>query len=176
MRYADRAQGGQGPCFMRSWRYRSRRSARRSRQDAAGGSSVDTDTAAPVDCGNFLAALTERLFRYPASSHRQAFLFTLSSNATGFDQDTQLALLQSAPSTIICWRSAFRLRLLHAYRRMHTPSSCHPHACCACPSAAHVCARKTPLIRASCADAVAALPHALSDCACLPAVPDKPRP
>ena len=36
-----------GSCFriMRSWRYRSRRSARRTGQGAAGGSSVDPDTA-----------------------------------------------------------------------------------------------------------------------------------
>ena len=62
-----------------------------------------------------------------------------------------------------------------------------PHTCCAHPSAAPGCARKTaprhacrrtPLIRVNCADAaaVAALPHTCSDCACLPVVPDKLRP
>ena len=64
----------------------------------------------------------------------------------------------------------------------------HPHACCACPSAApQVCRlcpkgrspprlRRTTLLRVICADdaAVAALPQACSDC-CLPVVPDKPR-
>ena len=40
-----------------SW-LRSRRSARRSGRGAAGGPSVDPDTAAPVDCGTFLAALS----------------------------------------------------------------------------------------------------------------------
>ena len=41
----------------------------------------------------------------------------------------------------------------------------------------HAC-RKSPLIRVDCADAVVvvALPHACSDCACLPVVPDKLRP
>ena len=68
---------------MLSWRYqtdcnRSRRSAKGSGRGAAGGSSVHPDTAAPVDCGTFLAALTERLFRSLTSSHQQDFLFSLS--------------------------------------------------------------------------------------------------
>ena len=44
------------------------------RSSAAGGSSVDPDTTAQVDCGTFLAALAERLFRLPALSHEQHFL------------------------------------------------------------------------------------------------------
>ena len=85
MQYADWATGGRAPCFriMLSWRYRtdcnrSRRSVRGSGRGAAGGSSVHPDTAAPVDCGTFLAALTERLFRSLTSSHQQDFLFSLS--------------------------------------------------------------------------------------------------
>ena len=102
---------------------------------------------------------------------------------------TQLALMQSAPSTIIFSRSACCLRLLHAYRQIQSPeaaireahrfprpgSSAAPAqavepACCAYLSAGPGCARKsaprhacrrTPLIRVKCADAaaVAALPH-----------------
>ena len=58
-------------------------------------------------------------------------------------------------------------------------SACHPHACArkAAPRrAARACSR-TPLFRVNSADAaaVAALPPACSDCACLSVVPDKPR-
>ena len=60
--------------------------------------------------------------------------------------------------------------------------ACHPHACCAGPSAArkaaprHAC-RRTTLLRVICANAAAAAapPHAGSECTCLPVVPDKPR-
>ena len=48
---------------------------------------VDPDAVSAVDCGTFLAALTERLLGRPASSHQQDFLFSISRNATGFDQD-----------------------------------------------------------------------------------------
>ena len=58
-------------------------------------------------------------------------------------------------------------------------SACHPHACArkAAPRrAARACSR-TPLFRVNSADAaaVAALPPACSDCACLSVVPDKQR-
>ena len=81
----------------RSWRDRSRRSARRPGRGSAGGSSVDP---------------------YTVSS---AGLPLLPLQATRLDQDD--ALLQSAPSTIICSRSACCLRLLHAYRRKHPPDA-----------------------------------------------------
>ena len=82
---------------------------------------------------------------------------------------TQLALLQSAPSTVICSRSAYCLMLLHVYRRMHPPDTAiravslcprlelglklhstssgvrayHPHACCVCQRhKSDGCARK----------------------------------
>ena len=146
------------PQITRSWRDRSRRSARRPGRGAAGGSSVDPDTVS------------------------SAGLPLLPLQATQLDQDG--ALLQSARSTIICSRSAYCLRLLHAYRRMHPPdaatsatrlsprleaaqhllkrSSRHPHACCACPSAArkaaprHAC-RRTTLLRVICANAASRL-------------------
>ena len=54
-----------------------------------------------------------------ASSHQQVSLCSLCRNATGFE----LALLQSAPSTLIRSRSAYRLRLLHAFRRTHPPAA-----------------------------------------------------
>ena len=46
--------GGRAPCFRitRSWRHRSRRSAMLSRRGAAGGLSVDPDTAAQVHCAS----------------------------------------------------------------------------------------------------------------------------
>ena len=65
---------------------------------------------------------------------------------------------------------------------------CHPHACYACPqlrcksagcvrTAAPATPGERPLSSVNCADAAAAAvrPHACSDCACLPVVPDKPR-
>ena len=48
---------------------------------------IPASTAAPVDCGTFLAALSECLFRRPALSHKQDFLFSLFRNATRFDQN-----------------------------------------------------------------------------------------
>ena len=118
---------------------------------------------------------------------------------------TRLALLLSAPSTVICSRRACCLRLLLA----NAPSRCSAAIraarlsprlqaalllpACACPSAGlqvcllrpccarkaaprHAC-RRTPLLRVSCADAaaVAAPSHACLDCVYLPVVPDKPR-
>ena len=80
---------GAAPYFRitRSWHERSWRSARRPGQGAAGGSSVDPNTAAPVDCGTFLAT---RMDNQPAAlSHQQAFLFSLSRNAARFNQDDQ---------------------------------------------------------------------------------------
>ena len=62
------------------------------RAGAARDSSVDPDTAAPVDCSTFLAALTKLLFHSPALSHQKAFLFSLSRNATCFDQDNTTGL------------------------------------------------------------------------------------
>ena len=196
---------------MLSWRYRSRRSARRSRRGVAGGSSVHPDTAAPVDCGTFLAALTERLLGSPASSHQQDFLFSISRNATRFDQDDAAGLdaerafdyhlleKRMLLEAAVCAQTNALSRSSHPRSPSIPPAwkprgicssgrACHPHTCFAHPSAAPGCARKTtprhcccrtPLIRVNCADAaaVATLPHAYSDCACLPVVPpDKPRP
>ena len=58
----DGARGVLAPCFRitRSLRILSRRGARRCVPGAAGGSSVNPNTGAPVDCSTLLAALTER--------------------------------------------------------------------------------------------------------------------
>ena len=131
-----------------SWRHMSRCSARRRGRGTMGGSSVDTKSFPSVDCGTFLqlAALTE--------SQKQ--------------QSTRPVY----PHT---WRQ---------YNTLSSGRACHPHACCACPSAApggadggsrHAC-RKTPPVSHPCnSAAVAALPHACSDCACLLVLPDKQR-
>ena len=122
---------------------------------------------------------------------------------------TQLALLQSAPSTVICLRSACCLKLLHAnalFRCSHprcpsipapashsapaktaepailTPAVPAPQrgrkpADCARKTAPRIACSRTSTLRVSFAGAaaVAAPPHACSDCAYLPVVPDKPR-
>ena len=185
---------------MRSWRCRSSRSVRWSGRGAAGGSSVDPNTEALVDSGTSLAALTGRIFRRPASSHQQDFLFSLSRNATGCDPgqddaaglDAERAFYYPLLGKRMLLEVAACVQTNAASRRSHprglparkprcTCSSgraCQPHACCAYPSTAPRHAwRWTPLIRVNCADAtaVAALPHACSDCACLPVMPDKPR-
>ena len=123
---------------------------------------------------------------------------SLSSNATGFDQDDaaglaaerafdchllekRLLLEADACECTLQMQPSARPVYLRAYRPRSTCSSgraCHPHACYVCPSAGQqfcrlLCARKaaprhacrrTPLLRASCADAaaVAAPPHACS--------------
>ena len=138
---------------MRSWHERNRRIARRTgqaRQGAAGGSSVDPNTTAPVDCGSFLATLTERLFRRPArsSSHQQAILFCLSRNATRLNQDDVAGL---AAESAFDYDSLEKRMLLEAaawectLQMQYTCSSgraCHPEAFCACPSATPGYARK----------------------------------
>ena len=143
-----------------SWRQRSRQSARRRGRGARGGSSVDTDTAAPVSYGTFLEALTECRFRRrpAASAHEQAFRPSSSCSPgtrLASTRTTQLALM---PSTICC------LRLLHAtdectlemqpserpvYPHAWEPrSTCsssrawHHHACCACPLVASCCSER----------------------------------
>ena len=59
-----------------------------------------------------------------------------------------------------------------------TPAAPNPQQRPAVPERQLPDCRRTPLIRVNCADATAvvALPHACSDCACLPVVPDKLRP
>ena len=105
LRYADGARGGRTPpCFRitLSRRHRSRHGARRSWRGAAGCSSVDADTVAPVDCVlHRLAALTERLFRRPARSLVSSAALPLLPNQ---DRDWHRAGLaadsvRSAPST-----------------------------------------------------------------------------
>ena len=130
---------------------------------AAGGSSVDPDTRAPVDCGIFLAPLTERLFSRQASSHQQLFLFFLSRNATCFGLDhaaglnafdyhllekrmlLEAACVQTnAPSRSSHLQGpsippAWNLELAGSSAAPAQGSSsqaCHPLACCAYPSAA----------------------------------------
>ena len=91
---------------------------------AAGGSSVDPNIAAPVDCGTFDAANTDHLFRSPARSLVSSAAMPSSSPSPGTrpasTTTAQPASLQSAPSTVVCSRSA---RCLQACRRTHAPEA-----------------------------------------------------
>ena len=80
-------------------------------------------------------------------SHQQVFLFLLSRNATGLDQDYAPGLLQMnalsslrlqmQPSALSVCPSAWKQRSTCSSRRAR-----HPHACCTCPSPAPVCAER----------------------------------
>ena len=134
---------------------------------------------------------------------------SLSSNATGFDQDEAAGLAAERAFDYYLLEKRMLLTLLHA----NAPSRCsHPHSqsipapagrvapaqavepailtpavpapewrrksagCARKASPLHAC-RRSPLLRVNCAHAAAAAaqPHACSDCACLPVMPDKPR-
>ena len=135
-----------------------------------------------------------RLISRPFSSH-SPMSPGMRMASTGM---TQLVLM---PLTIICSKCACCFRLLFAYRRMHPPdqpsalpvcprsrkprstcSSCRacppvpaPHRGSAVPKG-HARSR-TPFLRVNStnAAAVAALPRACSDCACLPVVTNQLR-
>ena len=116
-----------------------------------------------------------------ASSHQQAFLFSLSRNATGLDQDDAAGLdafdcyrrMRSPDAAIRAVRLSQHLEAeQHLLKRPSLPSSrllCLPLTCkrlCREAAPHHAC-RRTPLLRVNRADtaAVAALPRACSDCA-----------
>ena len=88
----------------------------------AGGSSsvVDPETAAAVDCGTFHAARTERLFRRPARSFPSPATLSLSSSATGFDQDDAAGL---ATERALDSHLLEKRMLLEAAVRMHPPDA-----------------------------------------------------
>ena len=174
--------------------------AQREAARARCGGKLNSETAAPVNCGTFHAARAERLFRGLARSSSSPATLFLSSNATGFDQDDAAGLaaerafdchllekgmlleaaacectLQMQPSTRPVYLRACRPR--SSCRRVPAPQRVCKFAGCARKAAPRHACRRTPLLRVSCADAaaVAAPSHACLDCVYLPVVPDKPR-
>ena len=113
---------------MRSWRHQRRGSARRAlwqsgRGEGLRGSSVDPETAGLLECGTLLKALTECLFQQPNLISRPSPSPSSGTRVTRLASTTttKLALLQSAPSTIFCKRSAY------SCIQTNTPSrSSHP--------------------------------------------------
>ena len=126
-------------------------SSRVRRRGVTGSSSVvDPETAAPDRRSTVAYCMQTSLSA--SSAFRPAASFLSPGTRLASTRTTQLALLQSAPSTIICSRSACCLRLLHENapsRCSHPRGHCrpiyprafssgrayHPHACCAWPSA-----------------------------------------
>ena len=123
-RYADGASSGPAHRFTitRSWRHRTRRRARRPGEvlrEAHSSSIPKQHRRTTGRLWHISCRRQRRLFRLPARS--------LAGTRLGSTRMTQLALLQSAPSNIICSRSACCLRLLHA----NAPSRCrHPRGHC----------------------------------------------
>ena len=91
-----------------------------------GASSVDPDTIPPrrSTVAPFLQpALNASSAVWPAaSSHRQAFLFSRSRNATGFDQDDAAGLAAERALDYHLLEKSMSLMVLEVYKRMH-PSS-----------------------------------------------------
>ena len=139
-----------------------------------------------------------------ASSHQQAFLFSLSRNATRFDHDEaagldaerafeyhllerrmslEAACVQTnAPSRCSNQRGPSIPQRLDPHSTCSSGRACHPHACSACPQ--RLCPKDSspPRLRSSESTvptprrrggsaAAGGLPHACSDCACLPRGP-----
>ena len=126
----------------RSWRLQSWGSARRPGRGAAGGSSVDPDTATPVDCGTVLAGVTEHLFRRPARVRgfiSSAGLPLLPQALQGRDWRRVVDSDQDDVAVFVVERRTIdfhllekrmllegKLRLLRAYRRMHASDAAIP--------------------------------------------------
>ena len=172
-RYADGERGGRAPCSgsrvaCGTGAGAARGGAGEARREAHQSISIPPrqSSVAPFLQPSVSASSTVRPAALP---HQQAFLFSLSSNATGFRVQPGRAarlspLLEAAQ---------------HLLKRSSLPAShllCLPligaQLCEAAPR--HAC-RRTPLLRVNGADAAAfaELPCACSNCACLPVVPDK---
>ena len=114
----------------RSLLQRSRRSARRPGRGAAGGSLSIPMLPRRLTVAPFLQpALSASSAVCPAaSSHQEAFLFSLSRNATGSTRMTLLALMPSTAADECTRQTCHR--------------ACNPLAFCACLSAAPGCAER----------------------------------
>ena len=153
--------------------------------------SVDPDTAAPVDYGTFFATLTEHLF----------LRFSLSRNATSFDQDDAAGLSAERSFDYYLLEKHMLLRLLLAYMqpsarpiypRAWKPRStcssgraCQPRAvpapqrrrksagCARKAAPCHACSHDRTLQSESTVPTLRRLRRRLTVCACLPVLPDK---